>query len=62
MNGTLVQPSFTTSFDEMNDPKRRPKFTQLLGFTAVTPEEPLKGNDSQAPTPENGTDHPEGTE
>ena len=62
MNGTLVQPSVTCSFDQMNDPKRRPNFCELLGITAVTPEEPPKtGDESPAPTPVVGTDQPEGS-
>ena len=61
MKGTLVQPTVTCSFDQMNDPKRRPNFFQLLGITAVTPEEPPKeGDDSPAPTPATGTDQPGG--
>lgn len=57
LNGTLVQPAITTSFAEMNDPKRRPNFSQLFGITRVKPDEPLKeGDESQAPTPAAGTD------
>ena len=57
LNGTLVQPPVTFSFAQLLDPAGRPNFSQLLGITRVTPEEPQKtGRDSQTPTPAAGAD------
>jgi hypothetical protein len=57
LSGTLIQPTVTTSFAEMSDPKRRRNMSKLLGVTAVTPKEPPKaGDDSPAPTPAAGAD------
>ena len=61
LDGALTRPSVTTSLAQMNDPARRPDFSQLLGFTRVKPEEPQKeGDASPAPTPAAGPDQPGG--
>lgn len=57
LRGGITRPIVTTSVAELNDPTRRRNFSQLLGVTAVTPEEPQKtGSDPQTPTPAAGTD------
>lgn len=69
MNGTLVEPTVTTSFAELHDPSkgsvRRPggnlrrNFSQLLGVVATTPEEPVNESDgSPATSAERGPDQP----